>query len=566
MTSQTTQKLYTMSPIVMGIIIGVYIVCVIITAGLGFGLTGDLAEVSRTSLWDCNDSEAVVFDNNTCAGLDFAQYNTTAIVTSPVVSKLHKTMLITLLFQRVGTWSTVLSTNVSVDVVITGKIGNESMDVVVDDRNWTMHVYCQNASNWCNAATLNHINALTCETYEVKMSIVGHGSMQANETRVPWIGDTVVVMETAHVTYTLTSIIWGSAVALVLILVMVLFALACVRVHGFNLHFRWILLLFGTCVLYNCPLEVLSVFAPGWFFELFEQLCMSTFIVLLCAYWLIVFRNANTKVKKQRFFEGDSKHQKIMKLVLLLVPILFATTITTWQRVHDRDQYDLLHLFGYEVLCALVIVMMCFYTGFSMYALFRVDAEYDPDFMTAGNHRRRMIFYVLSFAVLLTTMLDFVVVMLVPSFLDHLGRDIFLSAVLSSYMVLLMIFTWPVAKHTHYKVSTKNNVITISETEDDGTDTQSVDISSAPHSSFSIDFNFARPEGIGPGGDRYIGIGSSSSTPSFKDTLPVPKDSKESESTTVSTMDSSTAAEGGGASESESDEDSVPDSDEIYSI
>jgi len=122
-----------MSPIVMGIIIGVYIVCVIITAGLGFGLTGSLAEISRKSLWQCSDSDATVFDNNTCSGVDFAQYNTTVMVSSPSVTKLSKTLLISLVFERVGNWSTVLSTNVYVDVLITGMHGNETKDVVVQD-------------------------------------------------------------------------------------------------------------------------------------------------------------------------------------------------------------------------------------------------------------------------------------------------------------------------------------------------------------------------------------------------------------------------------------------------
>jgi len=563
MPNQITPKLFTMPAMAMGITLGVYVLVVVIAAGIGFGLTGSLAEISRKSTWQCSDSEATVFDNNTCSGVDFAKYNTTVMVSSPSVTKLSKTLLISLVFERVGNWSTVLSTNIYVDVLITGMDGNEPKEVVVHDSNYSMHVYCPNASNWCNPSTLNHINILKSEKYDVKVSLVSHSAKNASEIRVPWMGDTVVLMQSAHVSYTYISMIWGGVMAAAMLALMIVFVLVCVRVHGLTLQFRWILLLLGTCVLYNRPLEVLSVYFPGGVFESFEQLCISTFVCLLCGFWLTLFRNTNNSKKMHRFFEGMTVKDKIIRILFYVVPIVFSSAILTWQRIHDRDQYDLLHMFGYEVLSAVLIVMMCFYTGITLYALFRVDGDYDPDFMTISNHKRRMVFFCLSFIVLFVTVMMFLIGMLVPSFLDHLGRDIFLSIVLNGYMVVLVILSWPTARRTHYKVSTKNNVISITEIDDDGTSSQSIDISGTPHSSFSLDFNFARADGtappMSPSGSvgRHMMLPSSDSNSSLQDTLPVPKESLSTSS--ISTMDSTqdpsaTASD----SESVSSEDEEP--------
>jgi len=521
-----------MPPLIMGIILGVYALVVIICAGVGFGLTGDLAEVSRMSLWQCNESNATMFDNKTCTGLDFAEYNTLATVSSPSMSKPQKTLIVSLVLQHVGNWSTVMSTNVSVSMYITGWKGNLTKELVANEPNWTMHVYCPNASEWCNPIVLNHINALKSDVYEMNFSLLRTGKTQPNETRAPWIGDVVVVLESAHVSYTYASMIWGAVVSVILIAALVFFALVCVRVHGWTLQFRWVVILLVACILYNHPLEVLSVYAPGWTFELFEQFCVSSFIVLLCGFWLTLFRAANDKNKKMRYFEGTTQQQKVVKLLFFIVPIVFSTAVTTWQRLHDHDQYDLLKYFGYEVLCSALIVVMCFYIGVTLYALFRVDAEYDPEFMTLENHRRRMIFYVVSFVVLLVTMINYLVEMLHPSSLDHLGRDVFMSVLHSGYVIVMMIFSLPATKRKHYKVDTKNNVITITETDEESTDTQSVDstTSGAPHSSFSIDFHFARPS-ISVDGSAPISPSTSfTGIPTSKGPIPVPTDAEAVES------------------------------------
>ena len=54
--------------------------------------------MSKTSVWRCADSDATVFDNRTCTGVDLARYNTTATVTSPAMTKWGKTLLIDLIF------------------------------------------------------------------------------------------------------------------------------------------------------------------------------------------------------------------------------------------------------------------------------------------------------------------------------------------------------------------------------------------------------------------------------------------------------------------------------------
>jgi len=556
MTNKITPKLFTMPPLVMGIILGAYGLAVLIAASLGFGMTGELAEVSRTSLWKCNNSNTTIFDNNTCSGADFARYNTTVRFTSPQVSKLQKTLLVSLVLEHVGNWTTVTSTNMSVDVIITGLRQNITKEIVANDQNVSIHVYCPNASKWCNPAVLNHINALKCDYYDMNFSLLRTGNMLPNETRAPWIGDVIVLLQSAHVSYTYTSMFWGPCVSILLIAAMIVFGVTCVRVHGWTLQFRWIMILLGTCVLFNRPLEVLSVYLPGWTFELFEQLCVSTFVVLLCGFWLTLFRAANDKNKKVRYFDGVTTQQKIVKLVFYILPIIFSTAITTWQRLHDRDAYDLLNLFGYEVLCAALIVVMCFYTGVTFYALFRIDAEYDPELMTIGNHRRRMIFYVVSFAVLLITMLDYLIGMLVPSFLDHLGRDVFVSVLLSGYVIVLLIFSLPAAKRKHYKVNTKNNVITITETDEDtATDTQSIDTSGAPHSSFSIDFTFSRPDGVGVPMSPSLGRSTSSSS-TISDTMPVPKSGiiPSSEEVTTTNQSDITTESADDSSDTDSDE------------
>jgi len=544
MVNQLTPKLFTMPPLFMGIIIAVYVIVVVITAGVGFGLSGSLADISQTSLWQCNDSNATVFDSNSCKGVDIAKYHTVASVSSPNVSKLHKTLLINLVFQHVGNWTNVLSTNVTMDVVIKGRSGNETGELVADERNYTVHVYCENASKWCRPVTLNHINALMSENYDINFSIVKTGKTEPNETRVPWMGDVIVHMQCAHPSFTYVSMIMGPAISVFMIVVMVLFALTCVRVHGFTLHFRWVMLLLGTSVLFNRPLEVLSVYAPGWFFEVFEQLGISIFVVFLCGFWLTLFRTANTQVRKERFFEAATVREKIVIVIMYVLPILFATAITTWQRVHDRDQYDLLNFFSYEALSALLIVMIAFYTGISLYAVFRADAEFDPELMTESNHRRQMIFFILSYVVLGITMLDYVITTLVPSFLDHLGRDAFLSVLLNGYLIVLILFSLPTPKRVKYKVSTKNNVIVITETTDDGSgnERQSIDLSGAPHSSFSMDFHFSNADGnptISP------------SSSFVQDTLPVPKGpSPHSSATNTETISSETESD-------EDDEESV---------
>ena len=122
MVDQLTPRLFTMPPLIMGIIIAAYVIVVVISAGVGFGLcsflfsfffhvffffdvyfvyvftVGSLADLSTTSLWQCNDSEATEFNNQTCSGVDIANYHTQAFVTSPNVSKLQKTLLISLIF------------------------------------------------------------------------------------------------------------------------------------------------------------------------------------------------------------------------------------------------------------------------------------------------------------------------------------------------------------------------------------------------------------------------------------------------------------------------------------
>jgi len=528
-----------MPPLYLGIIIAAYVIIVIIAAGVGFSLSGSLAEVSRTSLWQCDNSGATEFDSEACSGVDIATYHTNAFIRSPNVSKLQKTLLIDLIFEHVGNWSKVMSTNVYADVVIKGMDGDEEKEIVVDDRNYSMHVYCENASQWCRATTLNHINALTSNSYDVNFSLVSTGNALPNETRVPWMGDVIVVMQSAHPSFTYASMIVGPAVSVVMLVIMALFGLICVRVHGLTLHFRWVMLLFGTSALFNRPLEILSVVAPGWFFESVEQLGISTFVVLLCGFWLTLFRTANMQVKTERFLQSTTVREKIIKVLLYAIPIVFATAITTWQRIHDRDQYDLLNFFSYEALSALLIVMIAFYTAVTLYALFRADAEFDPQHMTESNHKRQMMFFSLSFVVLGITMLDYVITTLVPSFLDHLARDVFLSVLLNGYLIVLLLFSLPTPKRIRYKVSTKNNVMVITETTDDGTERPSMDLSASPHSSFSMDFHFSRP------GEKLDSSG-------IQDTLPVPRndspspsshDESDSESETESDTESESVTE-----------------------
>ena len=69
---------------------------------------------------------------------------------------------------------------------------------------------------------------------------------------------------------------------------------------------------------------------------------------------------------------------------------------------------------------------------------------------TAAVHRRHMLFYALSFAVLLCTVLFWVVKTLVPSFLDHLGRDVFLCTLLDGYVLVLLVFSLPHRRY-HYR-------------------------------------------------------------------------------------------------------------------
>ena len=137
-----------------------------------------------------------------------------------------------------------LSTNVTVDVVITGRRADGTTEVVADTRGQLLHVYCPNASAWCHAATLNHINTLRSEVYTVRVAVVGRGA-RANETanatageaRVPWMGDALVHMQSAHVAYTFASAVMAPAVAVLLAGAAAVFAATAVRRRGLTLHY-----------------------------------------------------------------------------------------------------------------------------------------------------------------------------------------------------------------------------------------------------------------------------------------------------------------------------------------
>ena len=409
--------------------------------------------------------------------------------------------------QHIGNWSTVLSTNVTVDVVITGQRTDGTTEVVEDTRRQLLHVYCPNASAWCHATTLNHINALRSPVYTVRVAVVGRGARAnetanataAHETRVPWMGDALVHMQSAHVSYTFASVVMAPAVAVLLAAAGAVFAATAVRRHGLSLHYRWVLLLLGAGVLFNTPLEVLSVLVPGWPFALLEEVCVALFVVLLCGFWLALFRVANAPATRTRFFEGRSAREAAATVAAHAVPVVLLAATATWQRLHDRDAFDLLGFFGYEVLSALLIVVCCFYTAVALYALCRAGAEFDPARATEGTHRRHMLFYGVSFAVLLATVLFWIIKTLVPSFLDHLGRDVFLCTLLDGYLLVLLVFSLP-HRRFHYKVSTQGNFVAITEVPDDESigraslDTASSASSAsgaAPHSSFSMDFQFS---------------------------------------------------------------------------
>lgn len=408
-----------------------------------------------------------------------------------------------------------LSTNVTVDVRITGQRADGTTEVVADTRAHTLHVYCPNASAWCHAATLNHINALRSRVYTVRVAVVGRGA-RANETanatanatageaRVPWMGDTLVHMQSAHVAYTFASAVLAPAVAVLLAGVGVAIAATAVRRHGLTLHYRWLLLLLGAAVLYSTPLEVLSVLVPGWPFALLEELCVALFVVLLCGFWLALFRAANAPATRTRFFEGVPARSVAATVAAYAVPVVLVAATATWQRLHDRDTFDLLSFFGYEVLSALLIVVCAFYTAVALYALFRAAAEHNPALATESTHRRHMAFYALSFAVLLATVLFWVVKTLVPSFLDHLGRDVFLATLLDGYLLVLVLLSLP-HRRFHYRVSTQGSFVAITEVPDDEASIgrASLDTASAasggapaPHSSFSMDFQFAAASGV----------------------------------------------------------------------
>ena len=428
-----------------------------------------------------------------------------------------------------------LSTNVTVDVVITGQRKDGTTEVVEDARAVVLHVYCPNASAWCHATTLNHINALRSPVYTVRVAIVARGALAnetanatAREARVPWMGDALVHMRSAHVSYTFASVVMAPVVALVVAAAGVAFWAVSARQRALTRHARWVLVLAGAAVLFNTPLEVLSVLVPGWPFALLEELCVALFVVLLCGFWLNLFRSANDDPEQQqeevqkaqqdgstssgsssgssttggtKLFGGKGTKEVVTTALMYAVPVVLVAATATWQRLHDRDAFDLLGFFGYEVLSALLVVACCFYTAIALYALCCAAAEHDPARATAAVHRRHMLFYALSFAVLLCTVLFWVVKTLVPSFLDHLGRDVFLCTLLDGYVLVLLVFSLPHRRY-HYRVSTQGSFVAITEVPDDdeslgraSLDTASAS-AGAPHSSFSMDFQFSNASAV----------------------------------------------------------------------